>query len=109
MPRPPRPPGNSPATSGAPGRGAALIEAKRYAEAEKVYRDDLQQHPHNGWSLLGLQQALAGKVQELGEVIRFGTGIPAGLLEIAVRDGSAAITLGLDVGMPVECMPATVG
>ena len=33
----------------------------------------------------------------------------AGLLEIAVRDGSAAITLGLDVGMPVECMPATVG
>jgi 4-carboxymuconolactone decarboxylase len=28
--------------------------------------------------------ALAGKVQELGEVIRFGTGIPDALLEIAV-------------------------
>ena len=38
--------------------GAALLEAKRYAEAEKVYRDDIAQHPHNGWALLGLQQAL---------------------------------------------------
>ena len=38
--------------------GAALIEAKRYADAEQVYRDDLADHPHNGWSLLGLQQAL---------------------------------------------------
>jgi tetratricopeptide (TPR) repeat protein len=38
--------------------GAALLEAKRYADAEKVYRDDLTDHPHNGWSLLGLQQAL---------------------------------------------------
>lgn len=41
--------------------GAALIELKRYAEAEKVYRDELDQHPHNGWSLLGLKQALAGQ------------------------------------------------
>jgi tetratricopeptide (TPR) repeat protein len=41
--------------------GAALIEAKRYAEAEQVYRKDLEQHPHNGWSLLGLQQALKGQ------------------------------------------------
>jgi tetratricopeptide (TPR) repeat protein len=38
--------------------GAALLEAKRYADAERVYRDDLADHPHNGWSLLGLQQAL---------------------------------------------------
>jgi tetratricopeptide (TPR) repeat protein len=41
--------------------GAALIEAKRYADAEQVYRKDLEQHPHNGWSLLGLQQALKGQ------------------------------------------------
>lgn len=41
--------------------GAALIEAKRFDEAEKIYRADLKEHPHNGWSLLGLQQALAGK------------------------------------------------
>jgi hypothetical protein len=29
-----------------------------------VYREDLKDHPHNGWSLLGLQQALKaqGKV-----------------------------------------------
>jgi tetratricopeptide (TPR) repeat protein len=38
--------------------GAALIEAKRFADAEQVYRKDIEQHPHNGWSLLGLQQAL---------------------------------------------------
>jgi tetratricopeptide (TPR) repeat protein len=41
--------------------GAALVEAKRYAEAEKVYRTELEDHPHNGWSLLGLQKALAGR------------------------------------------------
>lgn len=41
--------------------GAALIQEKRYAEAEAVYREDLDQHPHNGWSLLGLRQALTGQ------------------------------------------------
>ena len=38
--------------------GAALLEAKRPADAEREYRADLKAHPHNGWSLLGLQQAL---------------------------------------------------
>jgi tetratricopeptide (TPR) repeat protein len=38
--------------------GAALLEAGRHADAERVYRDDLKDHPHNGWSLVGLQQAL---------------------------------------------------
>jgi len=38
--------------------GAALVEAGRHVDAEQVYREDLKQHPHNGWSLLGLQQAL---------------------------------------------------
>jgi tetratricopeptide (TPR) repeat protein len=41
--------------------GAALNAAKRFADAEKVYRDDIKDHPHNGWSLLGLQQALKGQ------------------------------------------------
>ncbi len=41
--------------------GAALIEAGRHADAERVYRDDLTQHPLNGWSLLGLQQALTAQ------------------------------------------------
>ena len=38
--------------------GAALLDAKRFADAERVYRADLVRHPHNGWSLLGLQLAL---------------------------------------------------
>jgi tetratricopeptide (TPR) repeat protein len=38
--------------------GAALLDAKRFADAERIYRDDLKRHPHNGWALIGLQQAL---------------------------------------------------
>jgi tetratricopeptide (TPR) repeat protein len=41
--------------------GAALLEAGRFEDAEKAYRAELKDHPHNGWSLLGVQQALAGK------------------------------------------------
>lgn len=41
--------------------GAALLEAKQPAEAEAVYRAELKHHPHNGWSLLGLQQSLAAE------------------------------------------------
>jgi tetratricopeptide (TPR) repeat protein len=41
--------------------GAALIEAGRFADAEKEYRQDLADHPHNGWSLIGLRQALKGQ------------------------------------------------
>jgi tetratricopeptide (TPR) repeat protein len=38
--------------------GAALLEAKRPADAERVYRAELERHPRNGWSLYGLEQAL---------------------------------------------------
>jgi len=41
--------------------GAALLQAKRFAEAEQVYQADLADHPKNGWSLRGLQQALEGQ------------------------------------------------
>lgn len=41
--------------------GAALIEAEKYGEAEAVYREELADHPHNGWSLYGLKQALAAQ------------------------------------------------
>jgi hypothetical protein len=41
--------------------GAALLEAVRYADAEAVYREELADHPHNGWSLHGLKKALAGQ------------------------------------------------
>ena len=48
--------------------GAALLDAKRPADAERVYRDDLQQHPHNGWALVGLQLALKAQGKPTGEV-----------------------------------------
>jgi len=50
--------------------GAALLVAKRPAEAEKVYRQDLRQYPRNGWSLHGLAESLKaqGKTTEAGKV-----------------------------------------
>lgn len=36
--------------------GAALMEAGKFDEAEKVYEADLQRNPENGWSLQGLLQ-----------------------------------------------------
>ncbi|HEY6987954.1 MAG TPA: tetratricopeptide repeat protein, partial [Bryobacteraceae bacterium] len=48
--------------------GAALVEAKDYTNAERVYREELKRHPHNGWSLLGLRAALAGEGKPTGEV-----------------------------------------
>ncbi|HEX7122219.1 MAG TPA: hypothetical protein VF178_07590 [Gemmatimonadaceae bacterium] len=38
--------------------GAALLEAGRAADAERVYRAELAQHPRNGWSLYGLAASL---------------------------------------------------
>ena len=43
--------------------GAALLDAGRHGDAERVYREDLKDHPHNGWSLLGLQLALKAQGQ----------------------------------------------
>jgi tetratricopeptide (TPR) repeat protein len=48
--------------------GAALLDAGRHADAERVYREDLKDHPHNGWSLLGLQQALKAQGKATTEV-----------------------------------------
>ena len=50
--------------------GALLVAAKRHAQAEDVYREDLRRNPGNGWSLLGLEQALAaqGKSAEASSV-----------------------------------------
>jgi tetratricopeptide (TPR) repeat protein len=46
--------------------GALLMADGRHVEAEAVYRADLRRHPNNGWSLLGLQQALQaqGRIDE---------------------------------------------
>jgi len=39
--------------------GAALLEKGRAVDAERVYRAALAHRPRNGWSLIGLEQALA--------------------------------------------------
>ena len=46
--------------------GSALLAAKKFKEAEKVYRRDLDWNKNNGWSLFGLQQSLQlqGKIEE---------------------------------------------
>jgi tetratricopeptide (TPR) repeat protein len=38
--------------------GAALLQTGRFAEAEAVFRDDLERQPDNGWGLYGLHRAL---------------------------------------------------
>ena len=48
--------------------GAALIEAGRFSEAEAVYRAELDDHPHNGWSLYGLKTALDAQGKSSPEV-----------------------------------------
>lgn len=50
--------------------GAVLLEAGRPAEAERIFRDELQRNPENGWSLHGLARALKaqGKTDELQDV-----------------------------------------
>ena len=48
--------------------GAALLEDERFADAERVYRQELKKHPHNGWSLIGLKDALASQGKPVGEV-----------------------------------------
>ena len=48
--------------------GAALLDAQRPADAERVYQDDLKQHPHNGWALLGLQLAMKAQGKATGDV-----------------------------------------
>ncbi len=42
-------------------QGAALLTAKKYKDAEAVYRADLMHNKDNGWSLWGLAQALRGQ------------------------------------------------
>ncbi|HEV3167099.1 MAG TPA: tetratricopeptide repeat protein [Isosphaeraceae bacterium] len=50
--------------------GAALMQSGRFGEAERVYRDDLERHPENGWSLFGLARSLElqGKADEARSV-----------------------------------------
>jgi Flp pilus assembly protein TadD len=45
--------------------GAALLAARRPAEAERAYREDLKRFPANGWSLFGLAQSLERQGREV--------------------------------------------
>lgn len=44
--------------------GAALLEAGRPEDAERVYRASLEMHPRNGWSIFGLAQSLREQGRE---------------------------------------------
>lgn len=48
--------------------GAVLLDVGRPAEAEAVFREDLEQYPHNGWSLFGLIQSLEAQGKDPGEL-----------------------------------------
>jgi tetratricopeptide (TPR) repeat protein len=50
--------------------GLALLAANQPTEAERVYREDLDRFPRNGWSLFGLAQSLErqGNVDEARRV-----------------------------------------
>lgn len=45
--------------------GAVLLEADRPEAAEAVYREALEAHPGNGWSLRGLEQSLAAQGRQV--------------------------------------------
>jgi len=54
------------------GLGAALLAAGNARHAERVYREDLERNPNNGWSLFGLSQSLRaqGKAEAADEAYR---------------------------------------
>ncbi len=66
--------------------GAALMEAGRYADAEREYRIELEDHPHNVWSLTGLKAALEAQ----------------GKADTAVQDDFVASTARLDLWIPAS-------
>ena len=51
--------------------GAVYLKAERYADAERVYREDLERWPGNGWSLFGLARSLEGQDKwDLAKTVR---------------------------------------
>ncbi|MEO8430686.1 MAG: hypothetical protein ABI592_04185 [Acidobacteriota bacterium] len=47
--------------------GAVLLADGRAKDAERVYREDLERNPKNGWSLIGLAEALKAQGVSEGE------------------------------------------
>lgn len=48
--------------------GAAYFATNNFPEAERVYREALQDHPNNGWSYYGLLQALEGQGKQENQI-----------------------------------------
>ena len=48
--------------------GAAYFATDNFPEAERVYREALQDHPNNGWSYYGLLRALEGQGKQDNQV-----------------------------------------
>ena len=48
--------------------GAVLMRSGRFADAEQVYREDLERIPDNGWSLFGLAESLRAQKKDQEEV-----------------------------------------
>ncbi len=48
--------------------GAALLDAGRPVDAERIFRAELRNHPRNGWSLFGLEQALSAQGKSTADV-----------------------------------------
>ena len=61
-------------------RIAGLQAAKRTAEAEAVYRKDLEAYPHNGWSMFELAQSLDAQGKKTVTVLHEGRVLAEGLL-----------------------------
>ncbi|MBO6513764.1 MAG: tetratricopeptide repeat protein [Phycisphaerales bacterium] len=56
--------------------GALLVESGEYAQAEGLYREDLEINRGNGWALVGLREALVGQ-GKMGEAMRLDDPIAA--------------------------------
>jgi tetratricopeptide (TPR) repeat protein len=72
--------------------GAVLLKAKKYAEAEKIYQEDLQTWKKNGWALAGLHQALAAQ-QKTGEAQKAQSDFKAAwqYADFAIRGSSSIV------------------
>jgi len=75
--------------------GAVLLSAGRYEEAEKVYREDLEKWPENGWSLQGLAKCLHAR------------GATAEAQEYEQRFRKAWSRADTKIGSSCLCVPST--
>jgi len=73
--------------------GAMLLEAERWSDAERAFREDLKLFPENGWSLFGLERALReqGRAAEADRA--------------AARFGAAWSRADVEIHAPCLCQP----